>query len=133
MTSLNHKIGLILNDDSPETPLKRKVGFFILFLILVSSIEVILESVVSLNLKYHQLFFGTDALVSVLFSIEYILRLWTFRIDGEKPTLKQRISNITSFYMVIDLVSIIPFYLSIFIPTGYGFIRIVRILRLFRL
>ena len=35
--------------------------------------------------------------------------------------------------MVIDLISIIPFYLSLFIPTGYGFIRIVRILRLFRL
>ena len=35
--------------------------------------------------------------------------------------------------MVIDLISIIPFYLSLFMPTGYGFIRIVRILRLFRL
>jgi voltage-gated potassium channel len=35
--------------------------------------------------------------------------------------------------MVIDLISIIPFYLSLFTPTGYGFIRIVRILRLFRL
>ena len=133
MKNIKHKIGLILNDDSPETPLKRKVGLFILFLILVSSVEVILESVVSLNLKYHQLFFGVDAIVSVLFSIEYILRIWTYRINGEKPTLKQCISNITSFYMVIDLISIIPFYLSIFIPTGYGFIRIVRILRLFRL
>ena len=71
--------------------------------------------------------------VSILFSIEYILRLWTYRIDGEKPTIRQRISNITSFYMVIDLISIIPFYLSLFMPTGYGFIRIVRILRLFRL
>ena len=35
--------------------------------------------------------------------------------------------------MVIDLVSIVPFYLSLFVPAGYGFIRIVRILRLFRL
>jgi len=133
MTNINHKIGLILNDDTPETPLKKRVGLFILFLILVSSFEVILESVVSLNLKYHHHFFIIDAAVSILFSIEYILRLWTYRIDGEKPTVRQRISNITSFYMVIDLVSIIPFYLSLFIPSGYGFIRIVRILRLFRL
>jgi len=133
MKNTNHKIGLILNDDTPETPLKKRVGLFILFLILVSSFEVILESVVSLNVKYHHHFFIIDAAVSILFSIEYILRLWTHRIDGEKPTIRQRISNITSFYMVIDLISIIPFYLSLFMPTGYGFIRIVRILRLFRL
>ena len=80
MKTIKHKIGLILNDDSPETPLKRKFGLFILFLILVSSFEVILESVVSLNLKYHQLFFGIDAIVSIIFGIEYILRLWTYRI-----------------------------------------------------
>ena len=133
MQKINHKIGLILNDDTPETPLKKRIGFFILFLILVSSFEVILETVVSLNVKYYHHFFIIDTAVSILFSIEYILRLWTYRIDGEKPTISQRISNITSFYMVIDLISIIPFYLSLFIPTGYGFIRIVRILRLFRL
>ena len=133
MKNTKHKIGLILNDDTPETPLKKRINLFILFLILVSSFEIILESVVSFNLKYYHHFFIIDTAVSILFSIEYILRLWTYRIAGEKPTLKQRISNITSFYMVIDLISIVPFYLSLFIPTGYGFIRIARILRLFRL
>ena len=133
MTNLIHKIGLVLNDDTPETILKKRINLFILFLILVSSFEVILESVVSLNVKYYHHFFIIDAAVSILFSFEYVLRLWTYRIDGEKPTLKQRFSNITSFYMLIDLVSIIPFYLSMLMPTGYGFLRIVRILRLFRL
>mgnify|MGYP000454046487 CR=1 FL=1 len=133
MKNIYHKIELILNDDTPETLVKKRVGFFIIFLILVSSSQVILETVVSLNLKYYHQFIIIDTVVSILFSIEYILRLWTFRIDGEKPTIRQRISNITSFYMVIDLISIIPFYLSLFIPTGYGFIRMIRILRLFRL
>jgi len=133
LKKINHKIGLILNDDTPETTLKKRIGFFILFLILVSSFEIILESVVSLKVKYYHHFFIIDYTVSILFSIEYILRIWTYRIDGEKPTISQRISNITSFYMVIDLISIIPFYLSLFVPTGYSFIRIVRILRLFRL
>lgn len=131
--SIKLKIGLLLNENTPETKLKRRISSIILFLILVSSFEVILESVVSLNLKFHHHFFVIDAVVSILFSIEYILRLWTYRIDGEKPTVRERISNITSFYMVIDLISIIPFYLSLFVPTGYGFLRIVRILRLFRL
>ena len=131
--SIKLKIGLLLNENTPETKLKRRISSIILFLILVSSFVVILESVVSLNLKFHHHFFVIDALVSILFSIEYILRLWTYRIDGEKPTVRERITNITSFYMVIDLISIIPFYLSLFVPTGYGFLRIVRILRLFRL
>lgn len=131
--SIKLKIGLLLNENTPETKLKRRISSIILFLILVSSFVVILESVVSLNLKFHHHFFVIDAVVSILFSIEYILRLWTYRIDGEKPTVRERITNITSFYMVIDLISIIPFYLSLFVPTGYGFLRIVRILRLFRL
>ena len=133
MKKIKKNIGLILNDDTPKTALKKRIEFFILFLILVSSLEVVLESVASLNVRYFHLFFIIDGLVSILFSIEYLLRLWTYRIAGEKPSLKQRFSYITSFYMVIDLISIIPFYLSLFIPTGYGFIRIVRILRLFRL
>ncbi|MCH2022189.1 MAG: ion transporter [Saprospiraceae bacterium] len=131
--TIKHKIGLVLNDDTPETTLKRKVSFFIFLLILISSFEVILESVVSLSSKYHHYFFITDVVVSILFSIEYILRLWVYRIDGEKPTIKQRLSHIFSFYMLIDLISIIPFYFSIFYSSGYQFLRIIRILRLFRL
>ena len=133
MKKIKQKIGLILNDDTPETLLKKRINLFILFLILFSSLEVILESVVSLKVKYYYHFFIIDATVSILFSIEYIIRLWTYRVAGEKPSIKQRLSNITSFYMMIDLISIIPFYLSLFISPGYSFIRIIRILRLVRL
>ena len=133
MNKIKQKIGLILNDDTPETLLKKRINLFILFLILFSSLEVILESVVSLKVKYYYHFFIIDATVSILFSVEYLLRLWTYRVAGEKPSIKQRLSNITSFYMMIDLISIIPFYLSLFISPGYSFIRIIRILRLVRL
>tara|TARA_Y100000385_G_C13099948_1_gene643864 strand:+ start:145 stop:1803 length:1659 start_codon:yes stop_codon:yes gene_type:complete len=133
MKNLQYKIGLILNDDTPETPLKKRVGLLILFLILISSIEVILESIVSLDLKYHELFIVTDVVLSILFSIEYVLRIWTYRVDGAIPTLKHRVSHLFSFYMLIDFVSILPFFLSIFISSGFGFLRIIRILRLFRL
>ena len=133
MNNLKHKIGLVLNDNAPDTTLKKRISLFILILILVSSVEVILETVVLLNLKYHHYFFIIDVSVSIVFSVEYILRLWTYRINDKKPSLYQRIAHITSFYMVIDLISIIPFYLSLFTPLTYGFLRIIRILRLFRL
>jgi len=57
---------------NPATTLKKRINFFILFLILVSSFEIILESVVSFNLKYYHHFFIIDTAVSILFSIEYI-------------------------------------------------------------
>ncbi|HIA37822.1 MAG TPA: hypothetical protein EYN89_14095, partial [Flavobacteriales bacterium] len=102
MSSFNHKIGLILNDNTPETFLKSSINRFLLFLILLSSVEVILESIVSLNLKFHHHFLIIDAVVSIFFTIEYLLRLWTYRIDGDKPSVKQRLSHVFSFYMVID-------------------------------
>ena len=67
--SIKLKIGLLLNENTPETKLKRRISSIILFLILVSSFEVILESVVSLSLKFHYHFFVIDAAVSILFSI----------------------------------------------------------------
>ena len=68
--SLKSKISLVLNDNTPETPLKKKVGLFILFLIILSSLEVILESVESLNIKFYYHFIIVDAAISVSFSIE---------------------------------------------------------------
>ena len=132
--SFKSKISPLLSDDTPETPLKKKVGLFILFLIILSSLEVILESVESLNTRFHYHFIIVDAAISVIFSIEYFLRVWTYNVKGEKPTLKQRISHLFSFYMIIDLVSILPFFMSLISYFGgFGFVRIIRILRLFRL
>ncbi len=131
--SLKYKIGLVLNDNTPDSIIKKKISQFILFLIIISSVEVVLESVVSLNIKYELQFFIVDAIISVVFAVEYVLRLWTYRIDDEKPTFKQRVSHFFSFYMIIDLISILPFFLSIVFSSGYGFLRIIRILRLFRL
>ncbi|MDC0643961.1 ion transporter [Crocinitomicaceae bacterium] len=133
MSTVKEKIGLILNDDTPESSLKKKINFLILFLIVLSSLQVILESIATLDTKYHYQFFMIDGIVSVIFSLEYILRLWSYRPSGNQPTFKERISYFFSFYMLIDLVSILPFFISIFISNGFGFLKIIRILRLFRL
>ena len=81
-----------------------------------------LDSVESLHLKYDSLFDTFEWVFTVLFTIEYILRLYCVA----KPW-----HYAISFFGIIDLVAILPNYISLFIP-GLQFLSVVRILRFFR-
>lgn len=98
----------------------------LLIVILLSVIVVMLESVHSFDLKYHQLFHVIEWIITILFTIEYIARVITVK----KPS-----SYIFSFYGIIDFLSTIPLYLSfIFIGSNYLLtVRALRLLRVFRI
>jgi voltage-gated potassium channel len=82
----------------------------LLWLILASVVLVMLGSVKSLDAKYHELFNIAEWLITILFSIEYICRI----ICIKKPS-----KYIFSFYGLIDFISTIPKYLSLFfVGTG---------------
>ena len=67
----------------------------------------------------------------LIFSIEYVLRIWTADFQYEKGTsFSKKIKFATSSYGLIDLIALIPFYLPLLFPFD---LRILRILRLFRL
>ena len=98
----------------------------LLVLILISIVVIMMESVVFLNIKYKQEFLITEYIITGLFTIEYILRIISLR----KP-----LKYVFSFYGLIDLLSILPTYLSL-IFTGtkpLTIIRAVRFLRIFRI
>ena len=70
----------------------------------------------------------------IIFTVEYLLRLWTS--DMSFPSLSPliaRIKYIFSFMAIIDLLSILPFYIPMLIPIDLRVLRALRILRLFRL
>ncbi len=95
----------------------------LLWLIVISVIMVILESVESYNAKYHDFFFTVEWILTIAFSIEYFLRIYSLK----KPKY-----YIFSFYGVVDFLSILPTYLSLVI-VGTHTLAIIRILRLFRI
>lgn len=101
----------------------RLFNVILLALIFLSALLVMLESVPSLDVKYHSLLRVTEMVITILFTIEYIMRI----ITTNKP--KQ---YIFSFYGIIDLVAVLPMYISIFIP-GSQVVSVVRVLRLLRL
>lgn len=102
--------------------------FFDLLLIagiLASVMVVMLESVQSINLKYGNTFKIMEWVFTILFTLEYIARI---------IVLKKPIYYVRSFYGIIDLLSIIPTYLSLFFFGTQALIvlRILRLLRIFR-
>ncbi len=80
----------------------------------------------------YKVFFEMFELFSVIiFTIEYVLRFWTADYHFENGNgLSKKLKFSLSTYGIIDLVSILPFYLPLFFPFD---LRILRILRLFRL
>ena len=94
--------------------------------ILVSVSVVIIESVESIRAEYGELLLAIEWGFTVLFTIEYGLRL---------ACVHQPRRYATSFFGVIDLASILPTYLSLFFPATHYLlvIRILRVLRVFRI
>ena len=109
-----------------DTPSGKFFDVLLLIFILASVVAVILESVEVLDDRYHKVFYYTEWVLTIAFTIEYALRIFVV----EKPW-----KYIKSFYGIIDLMSILPSYLSLFlIDTHYLLtIRILRLLRIFRI
>ena len=104
----------------------RLFDLALIWLILLSVATVILESVRGVRLQYGNLLYALEWLFTLLFTAEYLLRLLSVR----RP-----LRYATSFFGVVDLLAIIPTYLSIFVPGSQYLlvIRILRLLRVFRL
>jgi len=94
----------------------------LLIIIILSITIVMLESVPSLHDNYGDLFEKAEWLFTALFTLEYLARL----ISIKKP-----LKYILSFYGIIDLLSIIPTYLGVFI-SGTSSLMVIRSLRLMR-
>ncbi len=88
---------------------------------------------------YHGLLDVIELVTIIIFTIEYILRVWTSEYlypDKGYSKFKSAIFFIFSFYGIIDLLSFLPYYLPLLFPTGvvvFRLLRVFRILRLFRI
>lgn len=108
-----------------DTPAGRGFDIVLLILILASITILMLESVQEINTRWLSLFRMIDWIITILFTIEYALRLWTSN---------NRQAYVFSFFGMIDLFSILPMYLSLFIigSQTLAVIRVLRLLRVFR-
>ncbi len=108
-----------------DTRLAKCFDIALMGLILLSVIVVMLDSVATLHARYGTLFYGMEWAFTLIFTLELALRLYC--LDHPLRYLK-------SFYGVIDLLSILPTWLSLLIPGAQSLlvVRILRVLRVFR-
>ena len=111
-----------------DTPMGKLFDILLLVMILLSVAVVMLESVESYRLKWAWLFDLLEWGYTILFSIEYLLRIYS---------VKNPLKYIFSFYGIIDLLSLVPSFIGIGLGanniSSIKNIRTIRLIRIFRI
>lgn len=105
-------------------------------LIITNVIAVIIETIPGLDPEFRQWLGTFDTLSVIIFSIEYLTRLWVCtenKADGFEHPLIGRLKHMLTPLALIDLIAIAPFYLGMFVTFDFRFMRIFRMLRLLKL
>lgn len=123
ITHMRNRIHVII--EGTDTRLGKLFDIVLLIAILTSVAVVMLDSVLYMRLQYGTLFFYAEWFFTILFTIEYLLRLFS---------APNRFRYAFSFFGIVDLLSVLPSYLSLlFVGVQYLLvIRVLRILRVFR-
>ncbi|MEN3324582.1 ion transporter [Mariniflexile soesokkakense] len=109
-----------------DTPAGRLFDLVLMVTIITSILLVMLESVKSIDAKFHNILNVSEWMITILFTFEYIARI----ISVKKP-----FQYIFSFYGIVDLLSTIPKYISLIFGGVHALaaLRALRLLRIFRI
>ena len=121
ITHLRNRIHIII--EGTDTRLGKLFDIVLLITILASVAVVMLDSVLYMRLQYGTLFFYAEWFFTILFTIEYMLRLLS---------APNRLRYAFSFFGIVDLLSVLPSYLSL-IFGGVQYLLVIRILRILRI
>lgn len=108
-----------------DTPEERNFDLVLIVCIITSVVVVMLDSVDSVQARWHAWLYAAEWLFTLAFTAEYIVRLMVVR----RP-----LRYATSFFGIIDLLAILPTWLSLLFPASAPLlvVRVLRLLRIFR-
>ncbi len=109
------------------------IHYFLMTLILITVVAVILESDVNIYNRYKSLFWFLEALSLAVFTIEYILRVWSSAEIKKYKRFKGRIKYIFTPMALIDLMAVLPVWFGFFIYRDLMILRGLRLIRVFKL
>lgn len=109
-----------------DTPAGRAYDVALIAAVLASVLVVMLATVRDLEDRLGGVFYILEWFFTVLFSIEYVVRIWCVR---------SRRRYLFSFYGIVDLLAILPTFISLLVPgtSHLLIIRVLRVLRVFRI
>ncbi|MBE0402524.1 Potassium voltage-gated channel subfamily KQT; possible potassium channel, VIC family [Halomonas citrativorans] len=110
-----------------------RLNQFICLLILLASMTAILETEPTLRLMAPGLFPALEAIFVGLFMVEYLLRLYAIGEDPRYRGLGGRLRYIFSFWALIDLMAILPYFMGFIVYNNAFLLRLLRLARMLRL
>ncbi len=126
----------LLEGERAATPAGLFLNRALVALILANVAAVILESQLSRELVTPAFFHGFEIASVVIFTLEYLARLWAAPVDPRYRALKPwraRLAHAATPLAVVDLLAIAPFYLALLAPIDLRYLRAFRLLRLLKL
>jgi voltage-gated potassium channel len=106
-----------------DTPAGKNFDIILIVSILLSVVAVMLDSVKSFRIAHGDLLYNIEWFFTIIFTIEYLLRMLC---------VKSKTRYAISLFGIVDLLAIMPTYLSLFLP-GSQFLLVIRILRVLRI
>lgn len=108
-----------------ETPAGKWFDIALIMVIITSVFIIMLDSIADMHMRYGALFLRLEWVFTALFTLEYLIRVWC------APNRK---GYMLSIYGIVDLLALMPTYLSLLLPQTAPLliIRLLRILRIFR-
>lgn len=123
----------ILQGQRREDPVARWLNAGIVALILLNVAAFVLESVAELSARYGPAFHAFEIASVAVFSVEYLLRLWSATEDPERADpIAGRLRWAATPLALVDLFAVLPFYLGALVPLDLRVLRVLRLLRLVR-
>lgn len=134
MKTLKKKIYYLLNSDVSDTKASKLIDIFFIILISLNVVSVIADTFkLPERIVYAFSVFETFSVIA--FSIEYVLRLFTASLNGsyDSSSIKPYLKYFFSPMALIDLLSILPFYLPFFIALDLRVLRALKLIKLLRI
>jgi voltage-gated potassium channel len=134
--ALKKLIYQIIESPDPEDWRGKSFDDFMIVLIVTNVLAVVLETVVSIRTAYETFFLYFEYFSVAVFSVEYMLRIWTAGQNEDErfhPPILGRIRYAMTPLALIDIIAILPFYLAFILSVDLRFMRVFRLLRLLKL
>ncbi len=131
---MRDKLFHILNLDGERRRGARAFEIVILSLIVLNVLAVMAETVEFIEVSYRSFLWDFEVFSVAVFTIEYFARLWSCVANPRyRGPVLGRIQYALSFFALVDLLAILPFYAPMLIAFDLRFLRAVRLFRVFRL
>ncbi|MGK0370935.1 MAG: voltage-gated potassium channel [Glaciecola sp.] len=138
INNLKQNVFYTLQPFGKDNHMGRWFDWFLIILIFTNVVAVILETLPTFQQQYHVQLFVFEVFSVTVFTAEYIARIWTSTLDNNQEiiktsTLRQRLRFMLKPMSIVDLLAILPFYLSMFIGLDLRVLRLFRLVRMMKL